>query len=369
MIKQLFFPRFIAAIVVLVFHFFANYPDHSPLTRTFLFRLFNTGDLAVIFFFILSGFILSYVYFNKIKELNLKQFYAFRFARIYPAYLLSILLYLLIGLVYGKDYYIHSNTLILNILMVQGWIPNSIGLLNFAAWSVSVEIFFYLLFPFLLKGINYLNINALSLILLGVGVWSGYHFVVIPVSKIVDIPAVFKYLPVFIIGVIAGIVFRKLPNPFPKFRYKNYIFHTTILAIALLVILYVYGIYKYNLNSVDNSVAVLIFTLLIVVLAWDTSFLSRILSNQFLLILGEISYGIYILQFPVRFWFGKLCEIFGYGQSSTIVSYLFVPFLIGFAYVSFILIEEPARHMAKRYFVRQALRIKKAEEGDGLVTV
>lgn len=364
MIKQLFFPRFLAALIVLVFHFYANYPGHSALIPDVLFRLFNTGDLAVIFFFILSGFILSFVYYFKIRQLNLKQFYAFRLARIYPAYLLSILLYLIIGLVYGKDYIVHTDTLILNVLMVQGWMTNTIGLLNFAAWSVSVEIFFYLLFPFILRGINLLNFNTTGLIILGAGIWIGYHFLVIPLSQIIDIPAIFKYLPVFIIGMISGILFRKLPDPFPKFNVRNYTFHTTVVTIGLLVSLYVYGIYNYNLNASNNSVAVLIFTLLIVVLAWDTSYLSKILSNRVLLVLGEISYGIYILQFPVRFWFEKLCQPFGFNRSSIIVSCLFVPFLIGFSYVSFILIEEPVRLMAKRYFAKQALKMKKS--GDAL---
>ena len=103
-----------------------------------------TFDKAVDIFFMLSAFLLSYALFrvyDKQQFIHIRRFYLHRFFRIYPLFLVALLLY---GL--GD---IHK-------LMTEGWysllfIENifSKGIIP-VQWSLSIEMQFYLILPFLL---------------------------------------------------------------------------------------------------------------------------------------------------------------------------------------------------------------------------
>src|ERR1700678_2417590 len=83
--------RFFAAFAVVIYHFagpgLAGWP--APLVN-----IAGSGFVAVSFFFILSGFVLSYRYLSPSGEMRgtIRSFYSARVARIYPAYLLGFLL-------------------------------------------------------------------------------------------------------------------------------------------------------------------------------------------------------------------------------------------------------------------------------------
>jgi len=106
---------------------------------------------GVSFFFVLSGFILAHVY-N--REVNWKRFYAARAARLWPSHLVCLAVAaVLIGDVTGAQAPLeYAGRLIANILLVQAWWPDFrlIFSFNSVSWSISTEVFFYLLFPLLL---------------------------------------------------------------------------------------------------------------------------------------------------------------------------------------------------------------------------
>src|SRR5437588_2823026 len=83
--------RFFAAMHVVIFH-----ARHVFVFMPLWFRhIINTGDVAVSFFFILSGFVLSYTYLQPGGEFRgtRREFWAARLARIYPVYLLAFLMF------------------------------------------------------------------------------------------------------------------------------------------------------------------------------------------------------------------------------------------------------------------------------------
>lgn len=96
--------RFFAAAVVVAFHYD---PNKFSLLPGFFQSWLETGYEAVTFFFVLSGFILSYVYAEAdlSRRANLRAFFAARFGRLAPAYYLALLVslpfYLLEGLEEG----------------------------------------------------------------------------------------------------------------------------------------------------------------------------------------------------------------------------------------------------------------------------
>ena len=140
-IEQLNFTRFIAAISIVIYHYGKEvsifYNDYT----SFIFRQANVG---VSYFFILSGFIMIIAYGTR-EKINFLKYLNNRFARIYPVYLLAILLILGIKLFKNID----KIDLILNLSMLQSWIHNKALTLNYPGWSLSVELFFYLTFPLL----------------------------------------------------------------------------------------------------------------------------------------------------------------------------------------------------------------------------
>ena len=104
-------------------------------------------DQGVSFFFVLSGFILAYVYPQLPHGKAVGTFWRARIARIWPAHFASFLLGWLL-----LDYKIVPATAIANLALVQAWVPfwSFFFSYNGVAWSISTEFFFYLCFPFLL---------------------------------------------------------------------------------------------------------------------------------------------------------------------------------------------------------------------------
>jgi peptidoglycan/LPS O-acetylase OafA/YrhL len=149
--------RFFAALHVFVFHLYAI---KIGTFSGFAGRVQLMGYVGVSLFFVLSGFILTYVHAN--RDTRPALFYRERLARIYPAYLFSLLLtapgffYVCIKLKQMDipffawfKYHVGLCSALVPTL-TQSWVPNAALAWNAPAWSLSVEAFFYLLFPFLL---------------------------------------------------------------------------------------------------------------------------------------------------------------------------------------------------------------------------
>src|ERR1019366_7079632 len=145
--------RFFAAFHVLAFH----YAPVSPGTR--LAALVSRGPCSVSLFFVLSGFVLAYNYIDPASRPRIAPwpFWGARLARIYPVYLL--------GLVLGAPAFWHrvaggagvtwglaSGLFEIGaavVFLAQAWFPGATCVWNCPGWSLSAEVFFYLLFPWL----------------------------------------------------------------------------------------------------------------------------------------------------------------------------------------------------------------------------
>jgi peptidoglycan/LPS O-acetylase OafA/YrhL len=132
--------RWIAAFGVFLFHVREFYP--LPGMRDV--ALF--GNSGVTFFFILSGFVLTW---SSSPQDTALRFYWRRFARIWPA--LAVSTALAIPVFYTGAQVAFDTTQRLGVLaslaLVQAWIPQVLFSGNPAAWSLSDEAFFYALFP------------------------------------------------------------------------------------------------------------------------------------------------------------------------------------------------------------------------------
>jgi peptidoglycan/LPS O-acetylase OafA/YrhL len=161
--------RFFAAFHVLLFHCWVM--------KGFIWapawwrRVASTGYVAVTFFFVLSGFILVYSYAG--RTFDLRQFWKARIAHLYPVYLLSLLFagpfflfavtqFNILPFAWMKQHLAATTVLVL--VMLQAWVPGAALGWNGLAWAVSVEIFFYVLFPLLLARFSRLSNRGLAII-------------------------------------------------------------------------------------------------------------------------------------------------------------------------------------------------------------
>lgn len=132
--------RFYAAFAVLLCH---AVPRFAPLPV--LSELAEIGAVGVGFFFVLSGFILAWTWRPADRK---RDFWAKRFARIYPLHLATLVVAVVLSAAAGAY---NWTSVVVSVPLLQSWGPESWragG--NGPSWSLSVEMFFYLLFPFLI---------------------------------------------------------------------------------------------------------------------------------------------------------------------------------------------------------------------------
>lgn len=136
--------RTVLAINVMFFHFEPPHP-------AFLTPVIGNAYVFVGFFFLISGFVLGYNYADRPVLLK-RQFYVARISRVYPTYLLVLLLSIPFLL---EEWKAHTPAkfllgMVLTPLALQGFVPSLATFWNTVGWTVPAEFFLYAMFPFLL---------------------------------------------------------------------------------------------------------------------------------------------------------------------------------------------------------------------------
>ncbi len=316
--------RFFAAIYVVFFHYAKPFVASNLILNTIV----QYGYVGVSFFFVLSGFILTYNYLaDPGKPVNKRRFWIARFARIYPVYILAFLLALAVQ---TPSLQLHSlkDTARLMATMVseaglgQAWTPWTSCVINCPAWSVSTEAFFYLLFPFLgawLVQRSNPQLRNLIIVLFALLLLPAVLYFLLaqaaPGADTVDrlltllayTPIV--HLPQFLIGSIAGLIYLRGREKQAFVRRGKWMgvlaFLVFILMIASLFLLQAlsrsYTMTKAFFLLFNSGLLSLGFAYLIIYLAAAKNPLMDFLSHPALVLLGDASYGIYILQNPLGY--------------------------------------------------------------------
>lgn len=136
--------RGIASLLVVLLHCSRN--SLETLHRDFCANFFLFGGAGVDIFFVLSGFIITYTSFKFIGKANYSGFFIRRrIVRIYPTYWIIISLFLLLQVLLPSFYRTHFSFDLNNILSTYLLLPGH-EMVNGVSWTLSYEIFFYLLF-------------------------------------------------------------------------------------------------------------------------------------------------------------------------------------------------------------------------------
>jgi peptidoglycan/LPS O-acetylase OafA/YrhL len=141
--------RCFAAVNIVLFHF------SNPQWFGWFAPIVNAGYVSVSYFILLSGFVMAYNYSARARagEFDKVRYYKARFTRIYPIYLLSLLL---AWRTIPQEWAAHTHGMfwtgmVLTPLLLQGWIPEIATFLNTPAWTMSAESFYYVIFPWMAR--------------------------------------------------------------------------------------------------------------------------------------------------------------------------------------------------------------------------
>lgn len=136
--------RGVASLLVVLFHTSVN--SREILGKDFCFDFFFFGGSGVDIFFVLSGFIITYTSFGGITHPDrLLPFIRRRFIRIFPSYWIIIGFFLVVQLLLPSFYKSHFDFSILNFCSTWFLLPGH-TMVNGVSWTMSYELFFYLLF-------------------------------------------------------------------------------------------------------------------------------------------------------------------------------------------------------------------------------
>lgn len=364
--------RFICSALVVLVHYeiiFGQFLIYGAFATT-----------AVSWFFVVSGFILSYTYPQLQGAADYKRFYLHRFVRIYPVYFLAVIfsaLFVVYGMsVMGEAFFAEirrpiqisydlpeekSSGFLLSSTLRYLSFTQSIGgmetlkfLFNGPLWSLVLEVYFYICFPLLILLLK--PVNSLKRVLLAFAFGYGLQFVLI----LLFLPDAEQYdvmnlnVPVYTNPLIRCIEFI-----FGMLLYKAFSFGEISLnnirrrvAVVVTISLYLVSIYvgenyvPYQYSSFFLSVpAVTIMIYALLELRWYPQ--QKMV--KFCSLLGALSYVLYCFHWP-------LMELLRYSRllpeslPLTLHVLLLMSILMVFCYLLYRLIETPARRLLFHYF-------------------
>ncbi len=367
--SKIYFPnlngiRFIAALAVIIHHIeqiksffqYDNYWD-NPYIRII-------GKLGVILFFVLSGFLITYLLLTekKLGGISIKSFYIRRILRIWPLYYLIVLL--------GLFVFPHINFLFIaeshrtdaiqdhfmtKVALFVFFLPN-LALSGFApvpyiaqTWSVGVEEQFYLIWPLLIKKIK----NTLGVLLGVIAFYLGIKFILITInahSGIFDhnkiLHGLFGFWDEFNIdcmaigGIAAYVLFHK------KEKVLSFLFNIYT-QIGIYVLLICAIAFKFYIRDLIFECYSVLFAIIILNLAANPKTILK-LENRVFSYLGKISYGLYMYHYVMVACAIKLLDAFGTRNNILIFS-LSIAFTILISSLSYEFFEKKFLKLKKRF--------------------
>lgn len=278
------FYRFVAALGVFIFHLKTIDGGISPAWN-------GSFGLFVDMFFILSGFVIAYSYPSTSTDAqSYFRFMVRRIARIYPLHFLTLLVFGLLFLMGVKGATPQSNgpDFIYNLFLVQAWGVTDHLSFNSPAWSISAELFCYLLFPVLMCIAASVRPLVLALIVALSYAILAHAYLPIWHDRSQMYGANFDYgmlraMPSFLNGVLLAVLFRLSGD----YRKKPVIVGGIVLFLTAVLVLNVYA---------KPDLAIILFSLALLFTAVGESAFSRFPGSAWLGPLGNTSYAIYMLH-------------------------------------------------------------------------
>lgn len=293
--------RWWAAFMVFLFHTRVFAPMPEPLAG-----IFDQGYLGVTFFFVLSGFVLTWSSTPRVRQ---STFYWRRFARIWPATMAALVLavpvFYAIGQHQSTPYFelkpLNFGILMLSVVLLQGWWrdPAIFFSGNPAAWTLTFEAFFYAVHPYVMKPLR--RASARSALILAAGVLTAMFayragLYLWPASWLTLVPTPVVRLPEFVFGMALAWALRSgwTPQLSPALGALSVV--GTVVAVAVSVhVPALNGIAFFNNEFFTAAVGFAIVALASAQLRGRTS----LFASRWQVKLGEWSFAFYLVHATV----------------------------------------------------------------------
>ena len=352
--RQLDSLRGLAAVSVFFTHYIGmkmSLPLFNILRPSPLGILFN-GSAAVILFFVLSGFVLSLPFIDNGKSLKLTAFYTKRIFRIYPAYIVAIILAIVL-----KQFLFDKN----------GLAPYADWIKNFWAWNWNAETPKEIWRTLLMIGPNF-NVNHIDPPIWSLVIEMKMSFVlpffIIVVSRggvalnigllLVLAWFTFEHDSWAISVFYSGILMAKYKDQLIK-RIGSW--HRGVIILAILVSIFLYNNnyeflkriqdFKFDSKYTFSNYLVTLGCCAIIIIVLARKTISRFLEHRIFTFFGDISYSFYLIHVPILLTMGSLTS----NRFALSPLYIFLSafvLTVAVSYLMCIFIERPFQQFASR---------------------
>lgn len=314
--------RGIAAILVLFYHIFEGF-SFAELTNNAgdgIIRTLNHGHIAVDFFFILSGFVISYAYDDRWTKMSTWQFFKRRLIRLHPMVIMGAIIgfatFAFVGFQSWNGSSISAEWVLIALFLSMLMIPAIPGApyevrgngemfpLNGPAWSLFFEYIGNILYALFIRRFSTKVLAAFTIVLGVMHAWffigniSGYDMV--GVGWTIDEYNFFGGLVRMLFPFSMGML---LARTFKPGKIKGAFWICSVMLVAVFSVPYIASSSSISLNSLYEVACIIIVFPTIVWLG-----ASGQCDNKTAIInrsLGDISYPLYIVHYPIMYIFYK----------------------------------------------------------------
>lgn len=363
--------RGVAALLVVIYHIFEGFAfaETTNGEGSGLITILNHGHIAVDFFFILSGFVISYAYDERWQTMSLGAFFKRRLIRLHPMLVMGTLIGVVTFLIGGSEQWSGAVTpigwtfvaMLLTCLMIPA-LP-SVGYevrgngemfpLNGPQWSLFFEYIGNIIYALFIRRLPTKALAALCLILGALHAWifvfdlSGYDSV--GIGWTIDTINFWGGMVRMLFPMTVGML---LARTFKPCKTRGAFWICSFLLIAIFAVPYIQTNCSVSLNSLYEVLCIAFIFPIIVWLAASGN--SKGLTAKISGWLGELSYPLYIVHYPLMYLFYKwLIENHRYtfGETATLCVTVVVA-SIALAYACLKLYDEPVRRFLARKFIK-----------------
>lgn len=319
--------RFFAALHIFIFHIYEVHRVSKEREDGFVLPVFDAlptwvlnwirhGYFSTSLFFLISGFILSYLYVLPDGRMSLgrRTFWVARFARVYPLHILILVIMTLLAssiaaTMEGANSFDLVASGLLCATLLQAWFPTYALSWNIPTWALSVVAFYYLTFPWLitvLRGTQRRQQQIILTLLPVISLTPSLIYLVVfpdggePLSFWHEFVMRFPllWLPHFVMGILLARLFsiNRFDLTWQDSRPRNVSWGDVAFAVWIILATTELAIPMFVLR---HGLLAPLYLVLIYDLAHGRGLLARVLTLPGLRRLGDASFSIFVLQMPI----------------------------------------------------------------------
>lgn len=299
--------RGVCALIVVIYHFTAK-------SHLLFLPFFRHGWLFVDFFFVLSGFVITHAYQRHLDSpRELFSFAIRRFGRVWPLHVVVLVPFIMTELLklfftsngFSADHPPFTGPMSIDALLANLFLVQSMGVLSYASWnvpswSISVEYWTYLVFGLTILASTRAARPRVRSGLLFAGIFIVSLLVLVIYAKTFETTVtfgIFRCLMGFIAGHFAYQLWRRLSS----LKTSTVLEFATVIAVSVFVI--------YSAGSGFAYLAPVVFGAAVIVFAHERGALSTLLRTKAFLLLGQLSFSIYMTHWFLHDLFRKMLGV------------------------------------------------------------